>query len=746
MKLLFGFLMILFLCGCQTSKNIKTPHEYTPLVNPFMGTIEGNIFPGASVPFGMVKLGPDVLPPQPTSGYRPGKPIAGFSHTHTSGTGGGPRYGNILIIPQTGQPDLVDYASVKIQNERAFPGYYGATLARRPGDVKVELTASQNVGFHRYTFLKWGNQDSIEASLFIDVAHALTRGGLTDSRCLEAQTEIVGKHKVQGWGAFAGGWGGQNPYKVFFIAEFSKPFTRAGIWNERQISMGAEKVQHQFKSDYPVKDRRLGAYLGFDLAMGETIEVKVAISFLSIDKASENLKMVEGINFDKAYVNANLLWQSALSSIEVYGGLPQHQQVFYSALRNTFLMPTDVTGEVAGWEHEKVHYWDHYCLWDVFRTVMPLHTLIAPQKQRDILNSLLSVYDKRGWLPDAWIAGDYGAIQGGTNVDVVFADAMVKGLGGFDMNKALSAVRKNAEQTSNCPELYGRYLEDYLKYGYVTSASTTGATSRTLEYAYNDFCIAQIAGVLGETDLKAQYIQQSLKVFKLFNDSAKHFWSKDGEGNWKPGITPDNIRPDHWNDPYFYEATPLAYSSYVPHAMQKLINLHGSAEAYVAYLDRLFDGGRFKLGNEPLFLLPYQYIYAGRPDKTALRVQELLQKEFLSGDNGLPGQDDSGAISSWFVFSSIGFFPVAGQDVYLIGSPLFKQCKIRLENGASFEVLAHNLSNTHIYVQSARLNGRPLNQAWFRHKDIIKGGKLELIMGDEPSNWGREVPPPSLPF
>lgn len=709
-----------------------------------MGTIEGNIFPGASVPLGMVKLGPDILPPQPTSGYRPGRPIAGFSHTHTSGTGGGPRYGNILVIAQTGPPDLADYASVRVANERAFPGYYGVTLRRVTGDVHVELTASEKVGFHRYTFFSWDRRPDLEGSLFFDVAHTNTRAGLTDSRCLEAFVEVVSDRQVQGWGSFAGGWGGQNPYRVYFFAESDTPFDRMGVWEGAEIHPTKNRLQISYDDDHPVRERRMGAWLGFDVDQMQTVELQVGISFLSMEKAAANLEGVDGMTFARAYEASDAAWNDKLGTIEVSGGLPEHQQVFYSALRNTFLMPTHVTGEVAGWDPERPHYWDHYCIWDVFRTVMPLHTLIAADRQREILNSLLDIYDKRGWLPDAWVAGDFAQIQGGTNVDVVFADAVVKGLGGFDVQKAFEAVRKHAEVVSDNPGIYGRFLEDYLELGYVTSASTTGASSRTLEYAYNDFCIGQIAKHLGEEELQQTYFDRSQGVFTLFHDSVGHFWAKDREGKWQPGVTSENLRRDHWNDPYFYEATPLAYSSYVPHDMQGLINRHGSPEAYVSYLDRLFDGGRFDLGNEPLFLLPYQYIYAGRHDKTAEHVQHLLRHQFQSATDGLPGQDDSGAISSWFVFSTMGFFPVAGQDVYLIGSPLFPSTRIYLEGGKVFEVEATNLSHENIYVQSARLNGKTLDKAWFRHADLARGGRLELVMGPHPSGWGIGVPPPSL--
>lgn len=743
----FLFASLIFLVQChqnksETSESLKM--ETTGYVNPFMGTIEGNILPGASVPFGMVKLSPDNLPPHPTSGYRPGKPIAGFSHTHTSGTGGGPRYGNILVIPQVGTPDVDDYASVRIANERAFPGYYAVTMRRVPGDVHVELTATEKTGWHKYTFFTWQKQPDIEGSIFIDVAHTVTRAGLNDARCKEAFVEITDDDIIRGWATFEGGWGKPSPYKIYFVAQFDTPMNEHGIWNHNGIRLNERSASVVFEKDKPVKERRMGAYAGFDLKHMQTVEVKVGISYLSLDKAMDNLTEKQDLTFDQVYAHTNELWEEKLSSIEIDGGLPEHRQVFYSSLRNTFLMPTEVTGEIENWPSENAHFWDHYCIWDVFRTVMPLHTLITPQKQREILNSLLDIYDQRGWLPDSWVAGDFSNIQGGTNVDVVFADAVVKNLGGFDIEKALEATRKNAESESDDPTQYGRYLKDYLQLGFVTSESVNGASSRTLEYAYNDFCIAQIAAAKGKEDLAQLYRKRSQDVFQLFHDSAGHFWAKDRQRNWQPGITSENLRRDHWNDPYFYEATPLAYSSYVPHDMQGLINRHGGNVNYIAYLDRLFGGDSFNLGNEPLFLLPYQYIYAGRHDKTAEQVQKLLRTQFLSSTDGLPGQDDSGAMSSWFVFSSMGFFPVAGQDIYLIGSPLFKKSVIHLENNASFIVEANNVSHENIYIKSARLNGEKLEQAWFTHSDIEKGGKLELEMTDQPTPWGSGNPPPSL--
>lgn len=741
-------LCLLTFSGCFSGDNSPVNYSQAEGVNafvdPFMGTTSGNIFPGASLPFGMVKVGPDILPPQPTSGYRPGQPIAGFSHNHTSGTGGGPRYGNILAIPQVGPVNLDDYASVKNVNERAFPGYYGVTLARKTGDVIAEVTATRHVGAHKYTCFTWDDKEQIEGSIFIDVAHTVTRAGLNDARCTEAYVEIVSDDEIMGYASFAGGWGGQNPYKVYFIAGFDKKFTRSGVWNQSKVDRTESRLSIQFDEKFPVKNRRMGAYAGFDLKQNETIEMKVAISYAGLGQARRNLEKVRHKSFDEIYAESDQKWEEYLSRISVKGGLPEHRQLFYSSLRNTMLMPSDVTGQVPEFEGEIPHYWDHYCIWDVFRTVMPLHTLILPEEQRRMLNGLLNIYEKKGWLPDSWVAGHYGDIQGGTNVDVVFADAILKDLGGFDYEKAFEAVCKNAEVPSDKPKNYGRYLGDYLELGYITSSSTNGASSKTLEYAYNDFCIAKIAEELGHSEIREAYLERSQKVFKLFNDSVKHFWAKDRQGNWQPGITSENLRADHWNDPYFYEAPPFIYSTYVPHDMQGLIDRIGGAGAYVDYLDYIFDERDFKMSNEPLFLVPYQYIYAGRHDKTAERLQNIMRNQYKASPSGLPGQDDSGAMSSWFVFSSMGFFPVAGQDIYLIGSPLFSESFVNLENDACFRIVAENLSHENIYVQSATLNGNLLEKAWFRHEQIAEGGELVLKMGDEPRGWGEKNLPPSI--
>ena len=745
--ILWSMPILLFSCSQKNVVKEQEGHKYhtspTSLVNPFFGSVKGNVLPGASVPFGLVKVSPDILPPQPTNGYRPGLPIAGFSHTHTSGTGGGPRYGNILVIPQTGLPDMKNYASVKNINERAFPGYYGVTLARVPGDVMAEVTATHNAGYHKYTFYTWDKQQQIQGNIFIDAAHTLSRLGIKDSRCLEAYAEILSDSIMQGWGKFSGGWGGQNPYQVYFYAVFSDPFDANGVWHDTILDQSSTLSHVIYDSTVPVKKRRMGTFATFDVMQNQAIEMSVGISFLSLNQAKENSTETSTYTLNGIYQKSDSLWGNYLSRIKVHGGLPSQQQVFYSALRNTFLMPSDVTGQTPGFSDSKVHYWDHYCLWDVFRTVMPLHTLITPDKQRAIIQSLLNIYEQRGWLPDAWIAGEYGYIQGGTNADVVIADAVVKNLGGFDTKKAFEAILKNSTIPSDNPEKFGRYIEEYAVHGYIPAGVVSGAVSRSLEYAYNDFCVAQVADKIGEKEIADKMYKQSMKIFSLFHDDARHFWAREKSGEWADNISTENLRKDHWNDPYFYEASPLAYSSYIPHNMAALISRHGGNEAYIQYLDRIFNSG-FDLGNEPLFLLPYQYIYAGRHDKAAVILQDLMQNLFLPTPHGLPGQDDSGALSAWYVFSSMGIFPVAGQDVYLIGSPLFSRTEMTLEKDNKFTIIAHDLSDENIYVQKAALNGKDIQQAWLKHDQLISGGTLELFMGSEPSTWANANVPPSL--
>jgi len=723
--------LIFFIC---VSFSVNNYGQYTARVNNFLGSEFGNVFPGAQLPFGMIKLGPDVVSPQPTSGYSFDKPVLGFSHTHLSGTGGGARYGNILVIPQVGSLTRTDAVSLKRTNETAFPGYYSVVLSRKQGDVRCDLTCGNRVGFHKYEFFTWGADSLIDASILIDIGHTNTRGKSNDSRCTGGLVSITGQGNVEGFGHYAGGWGGQNPYTVYFSAAFSKPFTSFGMYTDTLFSAG----------DSLQEGKNIGAYLRFRILNHSVVMMKVAISFVSIEQARKNLNEIAHWDFDRVRASADSIWNSYLGRIRVFGGTAEQQVIFYSSLRNTMIMPTDVTGENPRWQSTEPHYWDHYCLWDVFRSVMPLHTLIIPQHQSGVIRSLLDIYKHAGWLPDAWIAGDYSDIQGGTNADVVITDAIVKKLPGIDLQRALEAMKKNAEVQSDNPKLCGRYVLDYNTYGYVLPGTTDGVISRTLEYAYNDYCIAQVAKQANDMPGYNKYVRRAGMVLDLFNSEYGYFWAKDKDGNWLADFSLDSKRSDSWNDPYFYEGGTMTYSYYVPHDMQGLINRHGSKEKFIRSLDFLFTSGRFKLSNEPLFLVPYSYNYAARQDKTAVVVRKLMAEQYSASRRGLPGQDDSGALSSWYVFSAMGFFPVAGQDVYLIGSPLFDKIEMDCGNGKTFSVIAKNNSSSNLYIQSAKLNGNEYKRSWITHSDIVSGSVLELTMGSSPSGWGTNELPPSL--
>jgi predicted alpha-1,2-mannosidase len=713
--------------------NATNTETYTNYVDCFLGVEQGNVFPGAALPFGLVRLGPDVLVPQPTSGYKSNQAIKGFSHLHTSGTGGGGRYGNVLIMPQVGAVDFLDNAGLP-RNEYAKPGYYTVTLGRKAGDVKAELTATARAGYHRYTFFTWDKAVNFPTNIIIDLAHVVSRGSETDHRCTEAFIRAVSKTDLEGYAEYAGGWGGQNPYKVYFHITLDTPFDSCGGWD-------GEKIQPNSKV---MSGAKTAFYVRFNaVKQKQIIQVKTGISLISIAQARLNLQQQIGERtFDEVRKNADKIWNEHLARFTVAGGTPEQRTMFYTSLYHTMLMPNDISGENPGWQTDEPAFWNHYCLWDVFRSVMPLHTIIFPQLQRNIVRSLLDIYKKKGWLPDAWIAGDYAMVQGGSNADVVIADAMVKKLKGFDYELAYQAVKKNADVPSDNPQIYGRLIsENYKQKGWLEYGHHR-CISRSLEYAYNDFCVGQVAQALNKKEDAAFYFNRSKGVFELFSTSHRFFVAKDSSGKVVEVSLEEQEK--HYGDaPFYYEGDKWSYGTYTPHAIGTLVEKMGGKEKFVAHLDEMFDNAHYNLNNEPTFLVPYLYNYAGRPDKTAERVAEEIRKNYEMGRRGLPGQDDSGAISSWYVWSAAGIFPVAGQDIYLIGTPLFEQAVFALENG-TFTITAQNLSTKNKYIKKALLNGVELKQSWFKHEAIFAGGKLILEMTDQPTNWAKDNLPPSL--
>jgi predicted alpha-1,2-mannosidase len=721
----------------------QTARRLISYVDPFVGTDrDGNTVPGAAVPFGFANPSPDTVPnPDPnrfdTSGYESDKPIIGFSQTHVSGSGGEGKYGNFRVTPQMGKVNPKDLGSPK-QAEIAEPGYYAVTLTKP--NVRAELTATRLVAMHRYTF-----PASVQSHLLLDASSIILTGGggARRQQPLNCIARFVPPNRLEGTGSFLGGWN-PTPYTLHFSAEFSRPLEAFGAWRGDVVQPGANEMAGEMTS--------VGAYATFDTTREQQITVKIGVSFISTEKARLNVEReTRNAGFDEIRRQAANAWEQALSKIRVEGGTMDERSIFYTALYRSQYMPHELTGENA-WQRSsnEPYYEDFYCLWDTFRTLHPLLTLIQPDRQRDMVQSLIEIYKQTGWMPDARVAGANGLTQGGSNSDVVVADAFVKNLKGIDYHTAYEAMVKNAEVDSPRPLFEGREISEYKRRGFISLKHERSA-SRTLEYAYNDFCLAQVAKGLGKTADYQKYVKRSRNWMNLWDAETRSIRPREENGDWmKPYDKTKIYSLDYprfsWMGAPYYEGTGYQYSTYVPHDVKGLINKLGGDQAFVKWLDVFFGEekgdeelrpeGLYTHVNEPDILAAFLYIHAGRADKTQARVRRLMQSEYRTGRAGLPGNDDSGTMSSWYVWNAIGLYPNAGQDFYYVGSPIFTQVTIELGSNRTLVIEAPNSSTTNKYVQAAVFNGKSLNRAYLTHAEIAGGGKLVLEMSDKPSSWG----------
>jgi predicted alpha-1,2-mannosidase len=712
-------------------------------VDPFVGTENGgNIVPGAQVPFGFVHVSPDTVNPN-TAGYNPYENILGFSQTHVSGTGGASKYGNFLATPLVGKLRVNNLGSPKTE-EAASPGYYTVRLTR--SDVKAELTATRLVAMHRYNYPSSKlSHVLIEASSVVQPETG--KDAIKNPHPVDCWVRVIAPNRIEGSGNFIGGWN-QSPYTIHFSAEFDRPFAAFGTWRDNLIEPGTVAAANE---------GRVGAYATFDTTNKQTVQMKMGVSFISPEKARANLlQEIPAWDFDAVRRNAESAWESVLAQIKIEGGTPEQRKIFYTALYHSHYMPHDLTGENAWWNSDEPHYEDFYAIWDTFRTHFPLLLLIQPERHRDMLRSLVDTYVHTGWMPDSRIAGANGMTQGGSNGDVVIADAMTKSVAGIDYGKAYEALVKNAEVDSPRPLYEGRALAEYKRLGYV-SMNYPRSTSRTVEYAYDDFCIAQVARALDRTADAQKYLERSKNWLNVWSDETRSARPRYADGRWLASFEASHFYPDkdfsYWDAP-FYEGSGYIYGTYVPHDVQGLINKLGDDERFIAWLDTFFrnpptrdpafNNGLYNHNNEPNFLAAFLYVHAGHPERTQERVRHILNSEYMTGRGGLPGNDDSGAMSSWYVWGVMGLYPNAGQPFYYICSPLFQRSTISLGGGRSFIIEAPETSATNLYVQSATLNGRALDRAWLKHEEIARGGRLELRMGPTPATWGRDNRPPSM--
>ncbi|HVJ09051.1 MAG TPA: GH92 family glycosyl hydrolase [Acidisarcina sp.] len=723
--------------------NAAAMAQVAQYVDPMLGVDGGgNTFPGPTMPFGMAKPGPDMggRGNGANAGWAAEGEILGFSQTHVSGTGGGAKYGNILIQPTIGKPVASGYESSREREESSI-GFYRVTLKKYP--VDVEITATRHTSLYRLTY-----PETRQANILFDAGHCLSSGRKSgEGQAITAsQVTVVSSTEVTGQSSVTGGWNKQpNSYTVYFYAKSDTPARSWGTWRDKDLHPGVRRAEAGANSG-------TGAWLTFPTTKGQQVRLKVGISFVSKEQAKRNATIeVAGFDFEATRASAVAEWNQVLGAIELQGETPAQAQMFYTALYHTMLMPVDRTGENPLWQSTEPYYDDYYAIWDTFRTSSPLLTLIAPERETRIVRALVDLYRHERWLPDARSGNYNGRTQGGSNAEFVLTDAYLKGLKGIDWNTAYAAEVKDAEVSPADQLKEGRGgLAGWRDLGYVTLEEVDRPGSKQMEYAANDYEIALLAKGLGKTTDYAKYLKRSGNWENLWDS---HF--EDGgfqgfirprhrDGSWLTPFTA--IEGCSWGGKTFYEGNSWTYSLFVPQNVARLIEKSGGAQRFVNRLDAFFTvPGPYDVGNEPGFLSPYLYIWAGRHDKAAERVREILAVSFHAGRKGLPGNDDSGAMSSWYAFGLIGIFPNAGQDVYLIGSPSLPQTTLHLADDKRFVIETKNVSATNKYVTAAELNGEPLNRAWLRHAEIAGGGRLVLTMSAAPGTWPTGELPPSAP-
>lgn len=704
-------------------------------VDPFIGVDGGgNVFPGPCVPFGMVKVGPDCGDKDWNAGWDREGNVHGFSNVHVSGTGGGCKYGNVLLAPITGKLDTHDYSSPR-SNERVALGLYEVDLTRY--NTSARLTALKRSAMHQYTFP--ADDDS---KILVDLGSFLASH--ERQYLVGSEVRIISDTEIEGYTRIRGGWNIGEPYTVYFYAVFDTPADGCGTWKSHRIEPG-KKVQYDTHEP-------TGAYFSYRTTADQQITVKVGISYLSTGKARLNLDEMDSWNFDEVRAACVGQWNEILNKIEVKGS-DEQKTIFYTALYHSYLQPVDKTGENPKWCSDEPYYDDYYCIWDTFRATHPLFTLLTPSKQVDMLRSLLDIYKHEGYAPDARSGDDNGRVQGGSNCDILFADAYVKGLKGLDYDLALEAMIKNAEVAPGDDERKeGRGgICDYNTKGFVSTTFERAGT-RTMEYANCDHAIATLAKGLKKKEIADKYMARSQNWQNIWNPDVESLgfkgfiWPRNADGSWWSEDDYSVFQGGTWPD-FLYETFSWEMSFYVPHDVPGLIEKCGGKEQFTRRLDTYFSHekwdqrwfmGLFQISNEPGFLAPALYNYVGRPDRTAEIVRKTLKERYKATKEGIPGNDDSGSMSSWYVFHALGFYPNAGQDLYLISSPTFEEAVIHLENGKDLTIKAKKAGDKNIYVQSVKLNGEPLNACSFKHTDIANGGTLEFVMGSKPSKWGTD--------
>jgi predicted alpha-1,2-mannosidase len=722
---------------------------------PLVGTGgHGHTYPGATVPFGFVQVSPDTRTEgwDACSGYHySDSSILGFSHTHLSGTGCAD-LGDLLIVPVTGDVDSPLEAK-RFQSpfshatETALPGFYTVSLDKPR--VQVALTATAHGAMHRYNFAPPPEQQPAKAQhLVLDLVYGL------NSQALEACLKVESKTVVTGYRR-SGGWA--NGKTVYFVIESSDPFSGFGLELD-----GKALPEGQAEA----KGKNVRGHLDYSKTAVDAkgrldIMLRVGLSPVSIEGAKRNLQTEIGTrSFDEIHEQARAAWNDYLSRITVESSDRNLRETFYSTLYHTATAPTmynDADGTYMGQDH-KVHerpgfnYYSTMSLWDTYRAEHPLMTLVQPGRVNDFVRSMLASYQQseQHALPMWPLACCETWCMIGYHSAPVIADAYAKGFRGFDAELAFEAMMKTANDARNRQDLYQ-------KFGYVPAETDkrTEATSRTLEFAYDDWCIAQMAKALGKTKDAAFFAKRAQSYKNVFDPATGFFRGKQADGSWRNPFDPKDVSFDDYT-----EANGWQYTFGVQHDVPGMISLYGGPKAFESKLDQLFSEdsaighylidvsgliGQYAHGNEPCHHVAYLYALAGAQYKTAYHVRQIMLTQYENVPDGICGNDDCGQISAWYVWSAMGLYPVnPANGIYVIGSPLVEKATLHLDpkfyKGGEFAVIAHNVSRQNGYIQSAKLNGQPLERPWVTHEEIVRGGKLEFEMDIQPNKaWGTKL-------
>jgi len=743
-KYFLFFLIFIYLFSCNGVDNQKVEvFDLSQHVDPFIGTADhGHTYPGATVPFGMLQVSPDggISKWDWCSGYHYTDSITiGFSHLHLSGTGIGDLY-DVRLMPINKKVDIskevksrddIPYKSSYVhQNENATAGYYSVFLD--DPKIQVELTSDVRTAYHRYTY-----QSKDQQSIIVDLGFAFNW-----DKTMQSQLKVEDKFTVSGY-RYSKGWAKNQ--KVFFVAKFSKSIKKYDLVSDNKYVKGVNEV----------KGVKTTAQLFFNDLSKDQIQVKVAVSSVSVENAKENLAS-EGkeFTFDKIKAKATQKWNTALSKINIETPNDSLKTIFYTALYHTQVAPvtfSDVNGQLRK-ENDSIvtrnfTTYSTLSLWDTFRAEHPLLTLTQPNTVTDIINSMLLYYEGKKTLP-VWTlyANETNTMTGYHSIPVI-AEAYFKGIKGFDINKAYEAMKTTMMQDD-------RGLKQYKKYGYVPYETLDESVTITLEFSYDDWCVAQVAKALGKEKDYQYFMNRSNAYQELFDPQTGFMRGKSKDGkHWHEPFDPKYSKHRIHTD--YTEGNAWQHSWFVLHDTKNLIKLHGGNEKFTQKLEQLFTEsseitgdhisadisgliGQYAHGNEPSHHIAYMFNFANKPWRTQYWVREILKTQYNASPEGLSGNEDCGQMSAWFVLSSMGLYSYnPASATYQIGSPMFKKSTIKLENGKNFVIVADNASDKNIYIQSATLNGKEFNSTTLTHQEILQGGTLHFVMGATPNKkWG----------